>query len=102
MASATMTFPCSRSEATVLLPTSRRRTRRGDPQAASGDFLYAVPTLCRLSRERGGAGRVRTRTAVLRLGRRGRCRPRSAQRWRERYGVDILDGLGSTEMLHIF
>jgi benzoate-CoA ligase len=23
-------------------------------------------------------------------------------RWRERYGVDILDGLGSTEMLHIF
>src|SRR6202011_123332 len=24
------------------------------------------------------------------------------QRWRDRYGVDILDGLGSTEMLHIF
>ena len=24
------------------------------------------------------------------------------QRWRERYGVDILDGLGSTEMLHTF
>jgi benzoate-CoA ligase family protein len=24
------------------------------------------------------------------------------RRWRERYGVDILDGLGSTEMLHIF
>ena len=24
------------------------------------------------------------------------------QRWRERYGVDILDGIGSTEMLHIF
>jgi benzoate-CoA ligase family protein len=23
-------------------------------------------------------------------------------RWRERYGVDILDGIGSTEMLHIF
>ena len=25
-----------------------------------------------------------------------------ARRWRERVGVDILDGLGSTEMLHIF
>jgi benzoate-CoA ligase len=25
-----------------------------------------------------------------------------SRRWRERYGVDILDGLGSTEMLHIF
>ena len=24
------------------------------------------------------------------------------QRWRERYGVDILDGLGSTEMLHTY
>ena len=24
------------------------------------------------------------------------------RRWRERYGVDILDGIGSTEMLHIF
>ena len=23
-------------------------------------------------------------------------------RWRERYGVDILDGIGSTELLHIF
>jgi len=25
-----------------------------------------------------------------------------ARRWRQRFGVDILDGLGSTEMLHIF
>jgi benzoate-CoA ligase len=25
-----------------------------------------------------------------------------SRRWRERYGVDILDGIGSTEMLHIF
>ena len=24
------------------------------------------------------------------------------ERWRDRYGVEILDGLGSTEMLHIF
>jgi benzoate-CoA ligase len=24
------------------------------------------------------------------------------RRWQERYGVDILDGIGSTEMLHIF
>jgi benzoate-CoA ligase len=28
--------------------------------------------------------------------------PEIGKRWRERYGVDILDGLGSTEMLHIF
>jgi acyl-CoA synthetase (AMP-forming)/AMP-acid ligase II len=24
------------------------------------------------------------------------------RRWKERYGVDVLDGIGSTEMLHIF
>ena len=24
------------------------------------------------------------------------------RRWTERFGIDILDGLGSTEMLHIF
>jgi benzoate-CoA ligase family protein len=24
------------------------------------------------------------------------------RRWRQRYGVDVLDGIGSTEMLHIF
>jgi benzoate-CoA ligase family protein len=28
--------------------------------------------------------------------------PDIGRRWHERYGVDILDGLGSTEMLHIF
>jgi benzoate-CoA ligase family protein len=26
----------------------------------------------------------------------------TGQRWRERFGTDILDGIGSTEMLHIF
>jgi benzoate-CoA ligase family protein len=28
--------------------------------------------------------------------------PDVGRRWKERYGVDILDGIGSTEMLHIF
>jgi benzoate-CoA ligase len=28
--------------------------------------------------------------------------PEIARRWRERTGVDIVDGIGSTEMLHIF
>jgi len=28
--------------------------------------------------------------------------PEVGRRWSERYGVDILDGLGSTEMLHIY
>ena len=28
--------------------------------------------------------------------------PDIGRRWKERFGVDILDGIGSTEMLHIF
>src|SRR5439155_1396940 len=28
--------------------------------------------------------------------------PRTFERWRERFGLDIIDGIGSTEMLHIF
>jgi benzoate-CoA ligase len=28
--------------------------------------------------------------------------PEVGRRWRERYGVDVLDGIGSTEMLHIY
>jgi benzoate-CoA ligase len=28
--------------------------------------------------------------------------PHTIRRWRERFGVDIVDGIGSTEMLHIY
>jgi benzoate-CoA ligase len=28
--------------------------------------------------------------------------PATIQRWRERFGLDIVDGIGSTEMLHIY
>jgi benzoate-CoA ligase family protein len=28
--------------------------------------------------------------------------PSTIQRWRERFGLDIVDGIGSTEMLHIY
>ncbi len=28
--------------------------------------------------------------------------PATIERWRERFGVDIIDGIGSTEMLHIY
>jgi benzoate-CoA ligase len=28
--------------------------------------------------------------------------PQTAQRWKERFGLEIIDGIGSTEMLHIY
>jgi 4-hydroxybenzoate-CoA ligase len=46
-----------------------------------------------------GAGSRRLRTCVSA----GEALPAAvAERWKERVGVDILDGIGSTEMLHIF
>ena len=28
--------------------------------------------------------------------------PQTAERWKQRFGIDIIDGIGSTEMLHIY
>src|SRR5260370_42471586 len=44
-----------------------------------------------------GSGRLRLCVSA------GEALPKGiGERWRQRFGVDILDGLGSTEMLHIF
>ena len=56
----------------------------------------------------GHAGASRRRSAGqwavarVHLRRRGRCPPPSGRRGEAPWGVDILDGIGSTEMLHIF
>ena len=64
--------------------------------------FYAVPTFYAAflasadAPERGG---IRFRRCVSA----GEALPADVgRRWSERYGVDILDGIGSTEMLHIF
>jgi benzoate-CoA ligase family protein len=98
-----LTFPMSAGATTVLLP------QRPTPELVA-DILkkhrvtvfYAVPTFY--------AGFLASPHAPQRaeLNMR-RCvsagealPPDVGRRWSERYGVDILDGLGSTEMLHIF
>ena len=37
----------------------------------------------------------------MRLGRRGAA-GRDAQAWKDATGIEIIDGIGATEMLHIF
>src|SRR5215469_15590655 len=98
-----LTFPMSVGATTVLLPS------RPTPEAVAEilkkhrvTVFYAVPTFY------AGflASSAAPQAAELKL----RCcvsagealPPDVGRRWRERYGVDILDGLGSTEMLHIF
>jgi len=98
-----LTFPMSAGATTVLLAS------RPTPDVVA-DLLtkhqvtvfYAVPTFY--------AGFLASPAAPERAALKLRCcisagealPPEVGRRWRERYGVDILDGIGSTEMLHIY
>lgn len=99
-----MTFPLSVGAQAVLLPD------RPTPEAVLAvmarhqpTVFGGVPTLfASLLAQPGigpGAGSARLRISTSA----GEALPATVgQRWREVVGTDILDGLGSTEMLHIF
>ena len=97
------------------LPAARRRRRRCC-------WKRRAPTRCstaiethrrhrllhradRLPRDARGAGRaahdlVARCAAACRPAR--RCRPRPGEAWHDATGIKIIDGIGATEMLHIF
>ena len=99
-----MSFPLAVGASAVLLPD------RPTPESvlallrsSQPSIFCAVPTLyAALLATPGlgsGAGSSRLRVCVSA----GEALPADiGRRWRETTGVDILDGLGSTEMLHIF
>src|SRR5215213_6255787 len=98
-----LTFPMSVGATTVLLaarptPESVAAVLRKHPITV----FYGVPTFYAAFL----ASDAVPEPAELKLRRcvsAGEALPSDlGRRWRERYGVDILDGLGSTEMLHIF
>ncbi|HEY5063564.1 MAG TPA: benzoate-CoA ligase family protein [Xanthobacteraceae bacterium] len=98
-----LTFPMSVGATTVLLSS------RPTPDVVAEllkkhqvTVFYAVPTFY--------AGFLASPAAPERAAVNLRCcisagealPPEVGRRWRERYGVDVLDGIGSTEMLHIY
>jgi 4-hydroxybenzoate-CoA ligase len=99
-----MSFPMSVGASAVLLP------ERPTPQAvldtlrrSRATIFYAVPSLYAALLAHPaigpGAGSDRLRLCISA----GEALPaRLGERWREVVGVDILDGLGSTEMLQTF
>jgi 4-hydroxybenzoate-CoA ligase len=99
-----MSFPMSVGASTVLLPD------RPTPEAVFAlmrkhrpTIFYGVPTLysAMLSHPdiARGAGSDRLRWCVSA----GEALPQHVgEKWKETVGADILDGIGSTEMLHIF
>src|SRR5580704_10131262 len=99
-----LTFPMSVGATTVL------NSERPTPAVMfalmnkyNPSIFFGVPTLFSamlnddaLRHERGGA-RLRICTSA------GEALPESVgNTWKSRFGVDILDGVGSTELLHIF
>ncbi|MGA2893123.1 MAG: benzoate-CoA ligase family protein [Xanthobacteraceae bacterium] len=98
-----LTFPMSAGATTVLLP------QRPTPDLVAEilkkyqvTVFYAVPTFYAAFLASPAApqrAELNLRACVSA----GEALPADiGRRWSERYGVDILDGLGSTEMLHIF
>ena len=100
----TMTFPMSVGGAAVLLPDRPTpdavlaTMQRFQPSLFGGvPTLYA--SLLAHPRVGPGAGSARLRRCISA----GEALPEAVgQRWHDMVGVDILDGIGSTEMLHIF
>jgi 4-hydroxybenzoate-CoA ligase len=99
-----MTFPMSAGATTVLLPS------RPTPDSVfeiikneQPSLFFGVPTLYAAlvadPRAAKGAGSARLRMCVSA----GEALPQHVgENWKRQVGVDILDGIGSTEMLHIF
>jgi benzoate-CoA ligase len=98
-----LTFPMSVGATAVLLPT---RPTPADVYGVLTKFkptiFYGVPTLYAAmladpARAKREAMNLRVCTSA------GEALPADiGKRWTEAYGVEILDGIGSTEMLHIF
>lgn len=98
-----LTFPMSVGATTVLLPARPtpaevfRVLREYQPT-----IFYGVPTL--YAALLADAGRPKKQELKLRVcTSAGEALPAEiGQRWTSEYGCEILDGIGSTEMLHIF
>jgi benzoate-CoA ligase family protein len=99
-----MTFPLSVGATAVLMaerptPQSVMRTLRTHQPTLFG----AVPTLFASMLSDVSCTRESGSTALRVSISAGEPLPKHVgEKWRERFGSDILDGIGSTEMLHIF
>ncbi len=98
-----LTFPLSAGATTVLLPARPTPELVADILKKHGvTIFYAVPTFYAAFLASASPPH-RSELKIRRCISAGEALPADVgRRWSDRYGVDILDGLGSTEMLHIF
>jgi benzoate-CoA ligase len=97
-------FPLRVGGTTVLLPDRPTPDRVFEVLDAYGPtVLYSVPTsyaqMLHAAEKQGRTALGRVRMCISA----GEPLPKPIfERWRARFGVEILDGIGSTEILHIF
>ena len=98
-----MTFPMAVGATTILSP------ERPTPEAVAAilrrhpvTVFYAVPTFYAAFLADPGAPKRAGLKLRYCISAGEALPPDVGRRWKERYGVDVLDGIGSTEMLHIF
>jgi benzoate-CoA ligase len=98
-----LTFPFSVGATAILMaerPTPASVVKRLVEQKAT--IFYGVPTLYSLMLS-GDELPPKDKFSLRLCVSAGEALPEElGKRWKERTGVDILDGIGSTEMLHIF
>ncbi len=99
-----LTFPMMVGATSVLMagrPTPEAVMARIKDNEAS--IFYGVPTLYAGILADDGIGCEASSPRLRHCVSAGEALPEDvAKRWAERFGVEILDGIGSTEMLHIF
>ena len=98
-----MTFPMAVGATTILSP------ERPTPEMVAAilrrhpvTVFYAVPTFYAAFLAHPGAPKRADLKLRYCVSAGEALPPDVGRRWKERYGVDVLDGIGSTEMLHIF
>jgi len=99
-----MTFPLAVGATTILFPGRPTPDAIFDVlKAHKPTVFYAVPTLFAAMLGAAGDGPVPGMDRVRLSVSAGEALPEEiGARWKARHGTDILDGVGSTEMLHIF
>jgi 4-hydroxybenzoate-CoA ligase len=99
-----MTFPMSVGATTVLLDTRPTPESVCDVVARFQPTIFCgVPTLYAALVAHIDAGKAELKAPLRRCISAGEALPEKVgSRWRDLAGCDILDGVGSTEMLHIF
>ena len=93
-------FPMSVGASTVLLDKAGPAQLLDGISEFGATVLFTAPTTYRTLSARGSEIR---RTALRRCVSAGEALPASTRAlWREATGIELIDGIGATEMLHIF